>query len=210
MPACCVRSASTAPRPISTPTCRRITTSISSTITSWSIFPTRILRSRRCLTCLTATRSRASTWSCACARSAEFFPNANAVMPGLDPGIHVFGLRFTDVDGRDERGRDYRLRRGRGDSIHLFVGVDAPQALLLDPAVKAVAGDMAPVLVAFPDLRNHASLQTRGHRTAAVCAIMQRRELLLALHSDDGGAAAGQERVIDPPLGAFAIAYAPP
>ena len=37
--ACCVRSASTAPRPISTPMCRRITISSSRATTSWSIFP---------------------------------------------------------------------------------------------------------------------------------------------------------------------------
>jgi hypothetical protein len=28
------------------------------------------------------------------------------VMPGLVPGIHVFGLGFQDVDGRDRPGHD--------------------------------------------------------------------------------------------------------
>src|SRR5882757_513240 len=42
------------------------------------------------------------------------------VMPGLDPGIHVFAAGITDVDGRDKPGHDGKanqVRRGRADFI---------------------------------------------------------------------------------------------
>src|SRR3977135_2088072 len=44
------------------------------------------------------------------------------------------------------RGRFVLL--GRKTSLHLFVGVDAPQPLLFDPAIEAVAGDTAPARAA--------------------------------------------------------------
>src|SRR5882757_7910158 len=158
MPACCARSASTAPRPISTPTCRRTIISTSRTITSWSTFPIRIWCCRGCRKCPKATRSPASTWSCGCARSAS------------------------------------RRRRKAGlPSLHLLVRVDAPQALLLDPAVESVAGDAAPAIGAFLDLRDDAGLQAGRHRAGGVGMVIERGQFVLALHGDDGGAPSGQQ-----------------
>jgi len=55
------------------------------------------------------------------------------------------------------RGRFVLL--GRETSLHLFVGVDAPQPLLFDPAIEAVAGDTAPACRAPLDLGHDAGLQ---------------------------------------------------
>src|SRR5437868_14876282 len=76
-------------------------------------------------------------------------------------------------------------------SLHLLVGVNAPQALLLDEAVKAVAGDAAPAGRTFLHRRADAGLQFRGNRASRIGAIVERRELFLALHRDHGRAAAG-------------------
>ncbi len=43
-----------------------------------------------------------------------------------------------------------------------------------------------------------------------VRAIVERRQIVLVLHRDDGGAATRQQRVIDPALGAFGIAHPAP
>src|ERR1700751_1005716 len=91
-------------------------------------------------------------------------------------------------------------------SIHLLVGVDAPQALLLDPAVKALACDMAPMLVARLHLGDDAGLQARGDRARRIGAVIERREIVLVLHGDDRSASSRQQRVIDPAFGAFGVA----
>src|SRR5664279_4320483 len=129
MRACCARSALTAPRPISTPTSRRITTSTSRTTTNWSTFRTRIWCCRRCRKCPKATRSPGSTWSCGCARSAEPFSDLRIIL------------------------------RNDEESVHLLVGVDTPQPLLFDPAVEAVADDAAPACATLLELGHDAGLQ---------------------------------------------------
>src|SRR5579862_4485924 len=91
-------------------------------------------------------------------------------------------------------------------SIHLFVGVDAPEPLLLDPAVKAAPEDMAPAGGAILDLRDDAGLEAGADGARRIGAFVERGEVVLVLHGDDRGAAAGQQRVIDPALGAFGIA----
>src|SRR6186997_2215033 len=95
-------------------------------------------------------------------------------------------------------------------SLDLLIGVDAPQPLLFDPAVEAVAGDVAPACRATLDLGHDAGLQASDHRAGRIGAIVERREFILGLHSDHGGAAARQQRVIDPTLRAFGIPYPPP
>src|ERR1700689_4963412 len=56
-------------------------------------------------------------------------------------------------------------------SIHLLIGVNAPQPLLLDPAVKTVAGDVAPALRAVLDLGHDAGLQLRRDRRGLIGAL---------------------------------------
>src|SRR5262245_65602308 len=122
MSGCCARSRSTARRPISTPTCPSTTTSSSRGRTTCSTFPTPTWlwagrRSRR-----KATRSRASTWWCACAaRRAErlSLPSLRLRRPAL-PAVDVFEL------------------------IHLIVRVDAPKLLLHHQTVDAQNVDAAP------------------------------------------------------------------
>src|SRR5882757_3877585 len=199
MPACCARSASTAQKPISTPTCRRIITSISRTTTNWSTFPIRTSCSRRCRKCLTATRSLASTWSCGCARSVDpFEPLSLIVMPGLSRPSTFLAPRESKTWMAGTSPAMTTLNYVDDGSLHLLVGVDAPQALLFDPAVKAVAGDAAPAASAFLHLSHHAGLQPRGNRAVRIGAVIERREVLPGFHGDDGRAAARQHRVIDP------------
>src|SRR6202166_4782300 len=97
-----------------------------------------------------------------------------------------------------------------GNSIHLLVGVDTPQPLLFDPAVKAVAGHVAPACRAVLDQGDDAGLQTCGDRAGLIGALIEWGQFVLALHGDDGGAAAPQQRVIDLALGAFGIAQPAP
>src|SRR6266403_1901583 len=171
MRACCVRSASTAPRPISIPTSPRITTSISKTTTNWSTFRIRIWFCRKCRKCPKATRS-----------------------PGSSSGTTT----------------DYQSQRRWLKSLHLLIGVDAPQPLLFEPAIETVAGDVAPACCAALDLGHDAGLQARDHRAGRVGTIVERREFVLGLHGDHGGAAARQQRVIDPALRAFGIPHPAP
>ena len=63
--------------------------------------------------------------------------------------------------------------------IHLLVGVDAPQPLLFDPAIEAVAADMAPACRALLDLGHDAGLQAGGDRAGWIGAIIERREFVL-------------------------------
>src|SRR5579883_1998118 len=193
MPACCARSASTAPRPISTPTSPPTITSISSTITSWSTFPTRTWRCPRCPMCPMATRSPASTWSYACARSAELPLSPRRPGEGRDPyrGI-ICGAWWTTSFARTAPwGYGSRPSPGRPrSSIHLLVGVDAPQPLLLNPAVKPLAVDVAPVLIALLDLGDNANLQAGGHGAVGVGILVHCGEIVLVLHGDYRGAAA--------------------
>src|SRR5438046_8385172 len=88
----------------------------------------------------------------------------------------------------------------RWPSLHSLIRVDAPQALLFDPAVKAVADHAAPAIGAFLDLGNDANLQAGRNRTGRIGTIIERGQLVLGLHGDDCSAAAGQQRVIDPAL----------
>src|ERR1019366_10784812 len=94
---------------------------------------------------------------------------------------------------------------GMRSSLYLLVGVDAPQPLLFDPAIEAVAGDVAPACGAVLDLGHDAGLQAGGDRAGRIGPIIERREFVLGLHGDDGGAATRQQRVIDPALGALGI-----
>src|SRR6202035_857561 len=95
-------------------------------------------------------------------------------------------------------------------SIHLLIGVDAPQPLLFDPAIEAVAGNTAPARRAVFDLGDDAGLQAGGDSTGRIGAFVERREIVLALHGDHGGTAARQQRMIDPALGALGIANPAP
>src|SRR6266576_279715 len=54
--------------------------------------------------------------------------------------------------------------------LHLLIGVDAPQPLLLDPAVETVAGDAAPAGGATLDLGDDARLQAGCDRTGLIGA----------------------------------------
>src|SRR5260370_14623647 len=216
MPACSVRSALTAPRPISTPTSPRIATSISRTITSWSTFRTRTSCCRRCRKCPKATRSPASTWSCGCARSAE--PRRPCESRAHNHRCLLFSegvcCRASSMNHAVwVPAPDAQLRIWAGTtaySLHLLIGVNAPQPLLLDPAVKAIAGDAAPAGRAFLDLGHDAGLQPRGNRAARIGTIVEWREFVLGLHDDDCGAAARHQRMIDPTFGASGIAHPAP
>src|SRR3954447_10296944 len=95
-------------------------------------------------------------------------------------------------------------------SVHLLVRVDAPEALLLDPAVKTVAADAAPVCAALLHLGDDAGLEPGRNRAVGVGAIVDRRKLVLVLHGDDSGTATRKQRVIDPALGALGIANPAP
>src|SRR2546430_3622181 len=189
MRACCVRSASTAPRPISIPTSPRITTSISKTTTNWSTFRIRIWFCRKCRKCPKATRSPGSTWSSGCARSADA-----PWVAGSSSGTTT----------------DYQSQRRWLKSLHLLIGVDAPQPLLFESAIETVAGDVAPACCAALDLGHDAGLQARDHRAGRVGTIVERREFVLGLHGDHGGAAAPQQRAIDPAPRALRIPHPGP
>src|ERR1700675_4984994 len=95
-------------------------------------------------------------------------------------------------------------------SIHLLIGVNAPQPLLFDPAVKTVADHAAPAGRAFLDLGDDAGLQSSGNAAGWICVIVERRQFFLGLHGDDRSAAARQQRMIDPALGALGIAHPAP
>src|SRR5712664_227254 len=209
MRACCVRSASTVPRPISTPTCPRITTSTSKTVTNWSTFRIRIWCCRRCRKCPRVTRSPGSTWSCGCARSADvsvYLSCAGLTRASIDLHSMFFGSGWVAGSSPATTNDCRSRRRGRFRSLlHLLVGVDAPQPLLLDPAVEAVAGDAAPTCRAALDLGHDAGLQAGRDRAGFVGALVERREFVLGLHGDDSGAATGQQRVVNPPLGSLRL-----
>src|ERR1700686_382227 len=61
-----------------------------------------------------------------------------------------------------------RLLESSCYSLHLFIGVDAPQPLLFDPAIEAVAGDVAPARRALLDLGDDAGLQPGGDRCGRI------------------------------------------
>src|SRR5262245_65760948 len=96
----------------------------------------------------------------------------------------------------------------RHSLFQLLVGVAAPQAFLLHPAVKALAGDAAPVAVAALHGAEHAHLQLGDDRAGGVRPVVEQEQsvLVLALRRDGGGAAAGQERVVDPAFGSLPVA----
>src|SRR3982075_4408473 len=81
-------------------------------------------------------------------------------------------------------------------SLHLLVGIDAPQPLLLDPAIETVAGDAAPAGRAALDLGHDTGLQAGCNRAGLIGAIIERSEFVLGFHGDDSGAAARQQGVI--------------
>src|SRR5262249_31981068 len=157
MSGCCARSQSTARRPISTPTYLSTTTSSSRGRTTCSTFPTPTWswggrRSRR-----KATRSRASMWWCGCAaRRAErlFFHHCACV------GRRCRPLMFSNLPD-------------------LLVRIDAPELLLHDPPVEARPGNAAPASGAAFDRGEHARLQPRDHRGAAVTLVIERHQLFL-------------------------------
>src|SRR5690348_12271877 len=93
-------------------------------------------------------------------------------------------------------------------SVEFLVGVDAPELLLLDPAVEAFARDVAPGAVAFLHRAGDAGLQLGDDGGLRVAGLAQQREFFLA--HDHAGAPAGEEGVVDPALGPFAVADAPP
>src|SRR3954470_2790990 len=92
------------------------------------------------------------------------------------------------------------VRRRLENSLHLFVGVHTPQPLLFNPAVEAVACDVAPARGAASDLGYDTSLQASGDRAAGIGTVVESREFVLAFHRDHRRAAPGKQRVIDPAL----------
>src|SRR5215470_13871201 len=96
--------------------------------------------------------------------------------------------------------------------VQLLVGIDAPQALLLDPAVETVAHDPAPGTGASLHQAEHADLEPRQGGALRVRLVVEREQLVLVLVAgrDRRGAPAGQHRMIHPALGAFPIADAAP
>ena len=119
--------------------------------------------------------------------------------------MHRIGFRPTFELRRRSR------RALRSDLLDLLVRVDAPQALLLDPAVEALAGDAAPAVRCSASrcrgrrlqLRDDAPRPRPAWRAARTARPCPRRR-------DQRGAPAGQQRVVDPALRAFAVADAPP
>src|SRR5580704_18039713 len=103
--------------------------------------------------------------------------------------------------------------RSRADgktSFDLLVRINAPQLVLLDPAVKNVAGDLAPFAGAVFDRAQHADLQLRRDRALSVGFGIDRRQVGLRFQLHGRGALARQQRVIDPALAAVGIADAAP
>src|SRR6267154_5438679 len=128
-------------------------------------------------------------------RSAE-----NASPRRIDPGSRWLALTWPERPGKmDPQDVDVE------ELIHLLIGVDTPQPLLLDPAIEAVAGNTAPAGRAMLDLGYHPGLQAGCNRAGWIRAIVQRREFVLGFHGDNRSAAARQQRMIDPALGAFGI-----
>src|SRR5580692_5450561 len=105
---------------------------------------------------------------------------------------------------------DHAVRLARRLSLDLLVRINAPQLVLLDPAVKAVAGDLAPFAGAVLDRAQHADLQLCRHRAFGVGFGVDRRQVGLRFQLHGRGALARQQRVIDPAFGAVGIADAPP
>src|SRR5438270_812710 len=101
--------------------------------------------------------------------------------------------RWAEVGGGTRRGQ-----RPHRPSVDLLVGIDAPQPVLLDPAVEPVAGEAAPRAGALLDLAVDARLQTGHGMGVIVGAVEQRHEVVLDLLVGDHhrGAPAGQEGVI--------------
>src|SRR5258708_4511353 len=90
-------------------------------------------------------------WDCALGK--------NAALPSLDAALRAQATRLRSID--------------------LLVGVNAPQPLLFDPAIKPVAGDAAPACIAMLDLRDDAGLQAGGDRAFRIRAIINRCQLVL-------------------------------
>src|SRR5258705_12057015 len=83
-------------------------------------------------------------------------------------------------------------------SLDLFIGVDAPQPLLFDPAIETVAGDVAPARRALLDLGHDAGLQAGRDRTRLIGAILERGEFALGLYAYHGGWAHPPARLVEP------------
>src|SRR6266576_1555202 len=192
MQACCVRSASTVPRPISTPTYPRITTSTSKTVTNWSTFRIRIWCCRRCRKCPKATRSPGSTWWSGCARSADRISSLLNLIVILMVRSASWCVSNHEAVHPSRRGQA-AAPRDEDCSLHLLVDVDAPQPLLLDPAIEAIAGDATPACRAPLDLGHDAGLQAGRDRAGFVGALVEWREFVLGLHGDNRGAAPGKQ-----------------
>src|SRR5262245_33979616 len=72
-----------------------------------------------------------------------------------------------------------RSRVTPAGSVDLLVRVHAPKTLLLDPAVEAVAGDMAPVCGALLHLGDDAALELGSNRAVGIGPVVDRRQIVL-------------------------------
>src|SRR5581483_5361127 len=96
--------------------------------------------------------------------------------------------------------------------VDLLARVDAPQPVLLDPAVESLAGEAAPAVLTFLHGGEHAVLELRREAARGIGLGVQCDDLVFALRlrRDQRGALARKQRVIDPALGAFPVADAAP
>src|SRR5260370_22849589 len=113
--------------------------------------------------------------------------------PGrIDPGSRWLAVTWPERPGKmDPQDVDVE------ELIHLLIGVDTPQPLLLDPAIEAVAGNTAPAGRAMLDLGYHPGLQAGCNRAGLLRPWVPRREFLLRFHGDNRRAAARPQQVLD-------------
>ena len=133
-----------------------------------------------------ATRSPASTWWCGCGASGA---DPSHVRHSGEPERRGPESITTELAERTRSADPYplwrwipgsRLGAPRNDEerlLDLLVRIDAPQPLLFDPAVEAVAGEPAPAAVAMLDRSEHSGLQTGQHRAFGIGLGMQRRQI---------------------------------
>ena len=103
----------------------------------------------------------------------------DVVMAGLVPAIHVFGMFTTWMPGTRPDMRS-RCRLCTAELLlNLLVRIGAPQPVLPDPAVKALAAEFAPGAGAGLQRAQHAGLQLRHHRGFDVGALVERHQFVL-------------------------------
>src|SRR5580704_9817952 len=95
-------------------------------------------------------------------------------------------------------------------SLDLFFRINAPQLGLLDPAVKALAGNLTPGSGAVLDRTEHADLQSRPHGARSVRLVVERRKVGLVLQLHGRHPLSRQQRVVDPAFRADGVADAAP